>query len=258
MLERGTFKTLFVPCCNQEKTAGQPMTEIFHLGDMAITVTRKAIKNVNLSVHPPDGVVRVSAPQGIRLELVRDYVLSKLTWIRKQQTKIEVRARQTPKLFVEHESHYLWGRRYLLTINEQESRPFVTLDETRIFLNVRPGSDKSKRAAVMHAWHKALLHTVVPDMIVRWEPRLGVRVVGYFLQRMKTRWGSCNYRAGHIRLNTELVKKSTDLLEYVLVHEMVHLLEPSHNARFIKLLTDCYPAWREARAELNMAPLSAL
>ena len=122
---------------------------------------------------------------------------------------------------------------------------------------MRPGSDARKRAEVIHEWHKALLHDVVPGVIRRWEPKLGVRVAGYFLQRMKTKWGSCNHGAGHIRLNTELVKKPKDLLEYVIVHEMIHLLEPTHSERFVALLTKHYPTWREARAELNDLPLSA-
>jgi predicted metal-dependent hydrolase len=122
---------------------------------------------------------------------------------------------------------------------------------------VRPGSDPAKRAEVIHAWHKSLLHDAAPELIRKWEPKLGVKVDGYFLQRMKTKWGSCNHRARHIRLNTELVKKPKDLLEYVIVHEMVHLLEPTHSERFLALLDKHYPSWREARMELNELPLGA-
>ena len=133
----------------------------------------------------------------------------------------------------------------------------MSLDHKRITLTVRPGSDTAKRAGVIHEWHKALLHEAVPPLIGKWEPRLQVRVVGYFLQRMKTKWGSCNHAARHIRLNTELVKKPKDLLEYVIVHEMVHLLEPTHSDRFLAILAEHYPTWREARAELNGLPLTA-
>jgi len=119
------------------------------------------------------------------------------------------------------------------------------------------GASSRKRAEVMHDWHRALLHEVIPQLIKKWEPRLKVRVAGYFLQRMKTKWGSCNQRAGHIRLNTQLVMKPKDLLEYVIVHEMVHLLEPRHSERFISILEEHYPTWREARAELNELPLAA-
>lgn len=127
----------------------------------------------------------------------------------------------------------------------------------RITLTVRPDSDAAKRAEVVHAWHKALLHETVPQLIQKWEHKLKVDVHGYFLQRMKTKWGSCNHRAGHIRLNTELVKKPKDLLEYVIVHEMVHLLEPTHSERFVAILGKHYPTWLEARAELNDLPLAA-
>ena len=121
---------------------------------------------------------------------------------------------------------------------------------------MRPGSSSAKRAALVHEWHKSLLHEAVPRLIAKWEPRLGVRVAGYFLQRMKTKWGSANPRAHHIRLNTELVKKPKDLLEYVVVHEIAHLLQPTHSDRFVGLLEKHYPFWRDARAELNQLPLT--
>jgi predicted metal-dependent hydrolase len=133
----------------------------------------------------------------------------------------------------------------------------VALDHRRIILTVRPGSDAAKRAEVIHKWQKALLHEAVPLLIEKWGLKLKVEVRGYFLQRMKTKWGSCNHRAGHIRLNTELVKKPRDLLEYVIVHEMAHLIEPTHNDRFVAILEEHYPTWREARAELNALPLTA-
>jgi len=139
---------------------------------------------------------------------------------------------------------------------ERDTKPFVTVDHKRITLTVRPGSDHVKRASIIHAWHKNLLHELVPSLINTWEPELGVQVTAYFLQRMKTKWGSCNCKTGHIRLNTELVKKPKDLIEYVVVHEMLHLVEPSHNDRFIALLAEHYPTWREAQAELNELPLA--
>jgi len=131
----------------------------------------------------------------------------------------------------------------------------VKLGHRHLILRVRPGSSAQKRAEVMHDWHKTLLHAAVPGLISKWESKLGVRVSGYFLQRMKTKWGSCNPGKGHIRLNTELVKKPKDLLEYVVVHEMAHLLEPSHNERFLAVLDRHWPQWRESRAELNALPL---
>lgn len=233
------------------------MTETIHLGDIAIAVNRKAVKNVHLSVHPPGGHVTLVAPTGTRLEVARAYAISKLGWIRDQQAKLLAQARETPRQFIERESHYLWGRRYLMTVEYQEAKPSVSLDHKRITLTVRPGSDARKRAEVIHEWHKSLLHAVVPPLISKWETKLKVVVAGYFLQRMKTKWGSCNHQAGHIRLNTELVKKPKDLLEYVIVHEMTHLLEPIHSDRFMTILAEHYPSWREVRAELNELPLTA-
>lgn len=233
------------------------MTEIIQLGDISIAVTRKKIKNVHLSVHPPNGRVTLSAPKGTRLEVARAYAISKLGWIREQQEKLRNQARETPREYVERESHYLWGRRYLLTIKYEEAKPSVRLDHKRITLTVRPGSDAMRRAEVIHEWHKSILHKVVPALIKKWEPKLRVKVAGYFLQRMKTKWGSSNQKKGHIRLNTELVKKPKDLLEYVVVHEMIHLLEPTHSDNFVALIEKHYPSWREARAELNELPLTA-
>ena len=197
------------------------------------------------------------APLTTRPEVARAYAISRLGWIRTQQAKLLGQARETPRQFIQRETHYLWGRRYLLTVEEQEAKPTVQLDHRRILLTVRPGSDRSKREAVMHDWHKSLLHSTVPALIRKWEPTLGVQVAGYFLQRMKTKWGSCNHRERNIRLNTELVKKPKDLLEYVVVHEMVHLLAHTHSPEFQALMNRHYPAWREARAELNELPLSA-
>jgi predicted metal-dependent hydrolase len=232
------------------------MTETIQIGDISITVTRKNIKNVHLSVYPPYGRITLVAPTSTRLDVARAYAISKLGWIREQQRKLKDQARETPRQFIGRESHYLWGRRYLLTVVHKEAKPYVSLDHKRITLNVRPGSDQAKRAEVLHKWHKSILHDAIPPLIQKWEAKIGVHVVGYFLQRMKTKWGGCNHRAAHIRLNTQLVKKPRNLLEYVIVHEMVHLLEPTHSDRFVALLDKHYPPWREARAELNDLPLS--
>jgi len=233
------------------------MAETIRIGEIAIALTRKDVKHVHLSVHPPSGRVTLVAPKGTRPEVARAYAVSKLGWIRDQQAKLREQARETPRQFVERESHYLWGRRYLLSVREEEAKPAIRLGHRNITLTVRPGSSRTKREAVVHEWHKFLLHEAVPKLIQKWESKLGVEVASYFLQRMKTKWGGCNPRAGHIRLNTELVKKPKDLLEYVVVHEMLHLIEPTHSERFVTLLSRHYPAWREARAELNELPLGA-
>lgn len=233
------------------------MSATILLGDIVIAVNRKAVKNVHLSVHPPAGHVTLVAPTGTRLEVARAYAISRLGWIRAQREKLLAQAREAPRQFVERETHYLWGRRYLLSVVEEDAKPSVQLGHRKIMLKVRPGSTRAKREEVMHDWHRALLHDVVPAVIRKWEAKIGVQVSGYFLQRMKTKWGGCNHRAGNIRLNTELMKKPKDLLEYVVVHEMLHLIEPTHSERFVALLDQYYPTWREARAELNELPLAA-
>jgi predicted metal-dependent hydrolase len=231
------------------------MTGTIRLGDVVIAMTRKDIKHVHLSVHPPDGRVTLVAPLGTRTEVARAYAVSRLPWIRAKQSELRGQAREPVRQYVNRESHYVWGKRYLLTVVERDEKPSVKLDHRRITMAVRPGSDRAKREAVMLAWHRELLHEEVPRLIHMWEPILEVEVAAYFLQRMKTKWGSCNRRARNIRLNTELVKKPKDLLEYVVVHEMLHLIAPTHSERFVELLSRHLPGWREARAELNELPV---
>jgi predicted metal-dependent hydrolase len=234
------------------------MAETIRIGDIVVEVTRRDIKHVHLSVYPPTGRVSLVAPSGTRPEVARAYAISKLAWIREQRIQLRSQSREAPRQFVERESHYLWGRRYLLSVVEEDSKPTVQLGHRKITLKVRPHASRTKRSEIMNAWLRDLLHEAVPVLIKKWEARLDVAVSGYFLQRMKTRWGGCNHRGGNIRLNTELVKKPRDLLEYVVVHEMLHLLEPTHSKRFVSLLDKHYPGWLEARAELNALPLSAV
>ena len=144
-----------------------------------------------------------------------------------------------------------------MSVIDKDEKPSVRLSHRRIALTVRPGSTRAKLETIIQEWHRSLLPEVVPELIRKWELRLGVQVTGYFLQRMKTKWGGCNHRARNIRLNTELVKKPKDLLEYVVVHEMIHLIEPTHSERFVEILGMHYPTWHEARAELNELPLTA-
>jgi len=233
------------------------MSSNIRLGDISIKLTRKAVRHTHLSVRPPLGRVTMVAPVGTRYEVARAFAISKLGWIREQQSRFSAQAREAPRRYVERETHLLWGRHHLLRVRFEDSKPMVKADHRQIVLTVRPGSSADKRAEVMHEWHKGLLHHAIPGLIAAWQPRLGVRVNGYFLQRMKTKWGSCNRRTHHIRLNTELVKKPKDLLEYVIVHEMIHVREPRHNDRFFSLLGKHYPRWREAQAELNELPLAA-
>jgi len=233
------------------------ITETIQLGNILISVTRKDIKHSHLSVYPPDGRVTLVIPTHTRIEVAHAFAATKLGWIRNQQDTFHAQSRETPRQYVERESHYFWGRRYLLSIQEAVGRPSVRMTHRGITLTVRPGTSSEKRTQIMHEWSKSLLHEVLPGLISVWEPRLGVSVAAYFLQKMKTKWGGCNPKERNIRLNTELVKKPKDLLEYVVVHEMIHLIEPTHSPRFESLLDKYYPSWRDARAELNELPLAA-
>lgn len=225
------------------------------LGDISVDVVRKTIKNVHLSVHPPSGRVRIAAPERMSLDTVRVFAISKLPWIKKQQDKLDAQERETPRECLDRESHYLWGRRYLLKVVEGVHPPSVELCHNRMVLNVRPGTDRTKRLAILEKWHREQLHSAVPPLIQKWERLMGVKVRRFFVQRMKTKWGSCNHRAGTIRLNTDLAKKPRECLEYIVVHEMVHILEPTHNARFMALMDQFIPKWQSHRDALNRLPV---
>ena len=196
-------------------------------------------------------------PKKTRHEVARAYAISKIKWIRTQQSKFKRQGREYPRKFINRESHQLWGCYYLMKVNYKNEKPSVTLSNKHIILTVRPGFGLIKRAKVIHNWHKTLLHSFIPMLIKKWEKKLNVKVSNYFLQKMKTRWGSCNKSLGYIRLNTELVKKPKKLVEYVVIHEMVHLIESKHNDRFIKILDKYCPFWRDARFELSQLPLAS-
>jgi predicted metal-dependent hydrolase len=231
------------------------MKDLIQIGTLCIEVTRKDIKHVHLSVHPPDGRVSLAAPLHTRLDVARAYAISKLPWIRLQQEKMAKQAREAPRSWVTRETHYLWGRRYLLQINETAGKQHVTTDHKRIYIWVRAGATPEKKAALLYEWQKKQLHEFVKTMLNKWELIIGVKANAYFLQKMRTKWGSCNHQSRNIRLNTELVKKPKDLVEYVIVHELAHLIVPTHSEKFVAILDQYYPNWREARMELNELPL---
>jgi len=231
------------------------MAETIELGDIKVEVVKKDIKNIHLSVYPPAGRVRISAPSRMSLDTIRVFVISKLGWIKQQQQKFQSQARETPREYLDRESHYVWGKRYLLRVIESDTAPVVELKHSRMFLHVRPGTDAVKKQIIMEAWYREQLKQALPPLIAKWEPLMGVQVARFFVQRMKTRWGSCNPRARTIRLNTDLAKKPRECLEYVVVHEMVHLLEPTHNARFVALMDQFMPKWQFYRDVLNRLPV---
>lgn len=225
------------------------------LGDIAVEVVRKDIKNIHLSVYPPAGRVRISAPLRVNPDTIRVFAISKLGWIRQQQKKLREQERETPREYLDRESHYVWGKRYLLKVIESGETPSVELKHSQMHLCVRPGASEEKKQAIVEEWYREQIKQAVPALIAKWEPLVGVKVERFFVQKMKTKWGSCSPGSGSIRLNTDLAKKPPECLEYIVVHEMVHLLEPTHNTRFIALMDRFMPQWRFHREELNRLPV---
>lgn len=225
------------------------------LGDIAVDVVRKDIKNVHLSVYPPAGRVRIAAPRCLSHDAVRAFAIGKLGWIRLQRTKIRDQERETLREYLNRETHYVWGQRCLLRVVESEAVPSVEWQSHRLILKIRPGADTVRRAEVLESWYRDQLRIAVQALAVQWQRRLGVRMKRLFVQRMKTRWGSCNPTAGTVRLNTDLAKKPRECLEYILVHELLHLLEPTHNARFVVLMDEYIPGWQHRRDLLNRLPV---
>lgn len=222
-----------------------------------VEVVRKPIKNMHLGVYPPEGHVRVAVPLRIDDEAVRLAVISKLSWIRRKQKAFVDQPRQSEREMVSSESHYFEGRRYLLHIVERDGPTQVsTRGNSALIMHVRPGTSREKRERVLNDWYRRHLKALVPDLIAGWQPIVGVQVADWGIKKMKTRWGSCNIRDRRIWLNLELAKKTPHCLEYVLVHEMVHLLERYHNERFKALMDQFMPQWRLYRDELNQIPLA--
>jgi predicted metal-dependent hydrolase len=226
-----------------------------NLGSLSIDVVQKNIKNVHLSVHPPLGKVLVSAPAYMGLDTIRLFAISKLDWIKSQQKKIRLQERETPREYLNRESHYVWGKRYLLSVIEVDAAPSIELKHSKLILKLRAGSKDEKKHVVLDAWYRAQIRAALPELIAKWEPLMGVSAKRVFVQRMKTKWGSCNPQAGSIRLNTDLAKKPTQCLEYIVVHELAHLIEPTHNARFVALMERFLPNWVHLRDELNRLPV---
>lgn len=231
------------------------MRDVLDLGELHAEVTRKAIKHVHLSVLPPVGRVRVAAPQSMPLDTIRLFVISKLGWIRSQQRKLQAQERETPREYLNKESHYLWGKRYLLEISHADAAPAVSLTPRKLKLQVRPGADQARCEEVLDSWYRQQVRDAVPALLEKWEPLLKVKAQRVFVQRMKTKWGSCTPESGYIRLNTDLAKKPMECLEYIVVHELVHLLEPTHNQRFIDLMDLYLPHWQQLRKQLNRLPV---
>jgi predicted metal-dependent hydrolase len=223
---------------------------------LVVDVVRRNIKNLHLGVYPPAGRIRVAAPLQVNDESVRLFTISRLAWIKRQQAKFERQERQSEREFVSRESHYYQGHRYLLNIIYQKGTPTIVIRNNRIMdLFVRVDSEADQRERVLLTWYRQRLKEEIAPLIAKWEPILGVQVAEWGVKQMKTKWGTCNIKARRIWLNLELIKKPVHCLEYIIVHEMVHLLERHHNEYFVAHMNRVLPLWQHYREELNRAPL---
>ncbi len=224
------------------------------LGNITIEVEQKDIKNIHLSVYPPDGKVRIAAPERIDLDTIRVFAINKLKWIREQQEIFRNQEREAPREYLSKESHYFQGKRYLLKIIEHDAKPKVVLTHSTIELYIRPHTLMEKRKEIIDEWYREQLKNIIPKLLEKWEKKIGVKTHEFGIKKMRTKWGTCNTEAKRIWINLELAKKPPECLEYIIVHELVHLLERSHNERFIKYMNEYMPKWRFYRDELNRLP----
>lgn len=225
--------------------------------NLSVDVVRKDIKNLHLAVYPPTGRVRIAAPLRINDEAVRLFAVSKISWIKKHQRNFNSQDREAPRQYKERESHYFLGKRYLLKIIELDEPPKVILrSKTYIDLYVRPNTPPEKRELVLSEWYRTELKTLLEPLIEKWQTKIGVPVSDWQVKKMKTKWGTCSIEKNRIWLNLELAKKPVSCIEYIVVHEMVHLIERHHNERFEALLERFLPNWKKLRTELNRLPVN--
>lgn len=222
-----------------------------------IDVVYKDIKNLHIGVYPPMGRVRVAAPDRLGDDQVRLAVINRLPWIKRQREQLRAAERQSIREMVTGESHYVWGSRLRLKVIERPGRAHIELESDRLLLYAPAGTSTEARRNLLDRWYRHQLRQAVPPLIEKWERKMRVTVPKWSIRRMKTKWGSCNRETGHIWLNVELAKKHPDCLEYLVVHEMVHLRERGHGERFANLMDKYLPDWRARRDRLNAAPLAA-
>lgn len=227
------------------------------VGDLHVEVVRKDIKNLHVGVYPPDGRVRVAAPHRLTDEAIRMAVITRIGWIRKQKRQFAEKTRVSPREYVERESHFFMGRRYLLEVVEGSQKQTIEIVGNKTLRMNLVGTETTteNRQRFLDAWYRQNLREHVRDLVPKWEEAMGVEVRDWRIRKMKTRWGSCSIDAGRVWLNLELAKKPQSCIEYILVHEMVHLIERKHNDRFRKLMDRYLPQWRQHREELNQYPL---
>lgn len=228
---------------------------VIELGNISIDVEQKDIKNIHLSVYPPNGKVKIAAPIRMDLDTIRVFAISKLQWIKKQQQILRNQPRETPREYLSGETHFYQGKSYLLKLIEGNNPPKVILTHSKIELYIRPGATVEKRSAIMNEWYRTQMKEIVPKLIEKWEKKIGLRSNDFGIKKMRTKWGTCNIEAKRIWLNLELAKKPLHCLEYIIVHELVHLLERTHNQTFINHMNQYMPKWRYYRDELNKMPI---
>lgn len=227
------------------------------ISNIKIDVVRKEIKNIHLAVYPPTGRVRIAAPIKVNEDAIRLFAISKLAWIKRNQRKFEEQVRIPQREYKQRESHYFQGRRYLMTIVETEATPKVVLKNKKfIELHVKPDTPTIKRHEILTEWYRVELKKQIPVIIDKWENILNVKVDDWQVKQMKTKWGSCNIEKKRIWINLELAKKPEHCLEYIIVHEMVHLLERYHNDNFLYYMDTHLTTWRQLKTELNKLPVS--
>jgi hypothetical protein len=232
-------------------------TNILQLGSVEALIVRKLVKNLHLSVLPPLGKVRVTAPESMKDDAIRTLLATRLPWIKKQQEKFKGQDRQTKRKYVSGESHYFFGKRYRLEVVYKDAAPVVSLKgKSKIVLQVRPNSSVEKRNDVLMQWYRKELHPIADSLMTKWQKKIGVQAKHWGIKRMKTRWGTCNNKAARILLNLELAKKPLACLEYVIVHELLHMIEKKHNEKFVNMLAKYIPKWRSIKEELNRSMLS--
>lgn len=231
------------------------MVTVLDLGGLSVDVIRKDIKNLHLSVHPPTGRVRIAAPERASLDTIRAFAVAHLIWIRRNQRKITMQEREPPREYIDRESHFVWGRRVLLRLVERETAPTVSLCHATLTLCVRRDATLADKHRTVESWYREQVRRETGPLLMKWERHLGVVASKVFVQRMKTKWGSCNPGSGNLRLNTDLAKKPPECLDYVVLHELAHLRERTHSPIFFDLLDKAMPQWREVRRLLNSLPL---
>lgn len=233
------------------------MLDVLSLGDLTVDVVRKDIKNLHLSVHPPTGRVRIAAPQSLEIDAIRAYAISRIAWIRTNQKKLRAQLREPVRDYIDRESHFVWGERVLLQVIQTSGPPSVRLEHGSLILAARNELTRDERHRAIESWYREILRCAAEPLVATWETKLGVRSGNLFVQRMKTKWGSCNPQNGNVRLNTELGKKPLECLDYVILHELTHLLEATHSDAFFAILDRNLPQWRDIRRLLNSLPLSS-